>query len=846
MWRLVAGSLLRRKRRFVSVVVSVVMAVAFLSGTLVITDTMRASFDEIFTEANQSIAVVVRPSMEANPGARGSGSSVPQSLLREIRATEGVAQALPVIEGIGQLVTRQGELIGGTGPPTLASSWLGESPMNPYHLTFGRAPQKDGELVISESAATSANIAVGDDVGLLTPTPRRFTVTGLVRFGETGNMLGASYAGLSFQQAQTIYQSPGRVSRIIVSAQAGVESAALRDAISEKLPNSVQAVTGQEVTNDQKLQIEQGFLSLFSTFLLVFAGIAIVVAAFSVHNTYAVVFAQRSREIALLRALGAVRGQVVRNLLGESSVVGLAAAVVGAIAGIGLATVIIEFLKSQGAPLPVTGLTVSAQSLLVAILVGTVVTVVASALPAVRASRVAPLDALRATEAEPAILPLRRLVTGIVITLAAAGIVGVSMVADVEYPLAWLGVGGLGVLVGVVAWSPFLMRGFGRLADSGLRGSRAIATVLGARSLVRNARKSASTAAALTIAVAVVTLFTVFAASIKLSIASAVEASIRADLVVSSQNYSGAGLPYELNESLSQVDGVASVAAIGSTAVRSGEDRIRVTVTDPKALDQAVAIDTQGLPLSELGPAQIAVDDTVMAEQGWSRGDTVDLLVPGAGTFTATIATTYPEQQVVAEAVVPIVDYPGRVDRLNYPVMLVNVDPGASVEQVQANVAADLRQLPGAQVQTTAEFVDFSADQVDQLLTLVYVLLVLAVLIAVFGIGNTLSLAIFERTRELGMLRAIGLSRAQTARMIRAESVIVALVGTVLGVVVGTGLSWAVMTVLGRTEDFAEFALPFTSLLVIVVAGCVAGILAAVRPARRAARLDVLAAIRHD
>lgn len=395
MWRIALKSLFSHKRRLIGTASAVVLGVAFLAGTLVLTDTMRASFDNIFTSANAGTDVVVQSSETIGSGGRSQVGLIPESLTQTLAQVPEVASAEPTIQGTGQITAADGKPIGGDGPPTLAGNWIPNPALNPYRIVQGKPPTADGQVVIDQGAATVGKLAIGDKTTLRTPELIPVTIVGIATFGSADSLGGTTYAGLTFSQAQKYLGSPGKVNAIALQSKPGVSQDQLLAAVTPVLPSGTKAVTGSQLTADQTQQIENGFLGFFRTFLLVFAAIALIVATFSIYNTFAVIVAQRTRESALLRAIGASRGQIMRSLTLESLFIGIVASVVGLGIGVLLAAGLKSLLDAIGFGLPAGGLTVTRGTVILSLVVGVVVTVAASVLPAIRASRVKPLAALR-------------------------------------------------------------------------------------------------------------------------------------------------------------------------------------------------------------------------------------------------------------------------------------------------------------------------------------------------------------------------------------------------------------------------------------------------------------------
>jgi putative ABC transport system permease protein len=631
---------------------------------------------------------------------------------------------------------------------------------------------------------------------------------------------------------------PGMLSSIAVAAEPGVSQATLVDRIDRVLPDGIESLTGAELTSDMEEQIEQDFLGFFKAFLLVFAGIALVVAAFSIYNTFSILVAQRSRESALLRALGASRGQVLRSITVEALAVGLVASIGGVLAGVGLAAGLLALLETAFGDLPGEGLVVAAGPIVTGVVVGVTVTLAASIAPALRASRIAPLEALRAAAVDSSATSWLRGVVGAVLAVTGAAL---TVAGATGSSLSLAGLGALGVVVGVVVLGPVVARpaagalGAPQTARPGMSGT------LARRNSMRNPRRTAGTASALMIGVAVVSLFTVVAASIKQSIDDTVDAQFAGDLVIV-EDFWGAGLSPELGPAVAALPEVDTVSAAGNAPLRAdGENMVAATI-DPATVEDLLELDVQQGSIARLADDQVAVWDEYAEDHGLELGDPLPITYADGATTQPTVGAVYGEGELLGELVMPKSAYVPHTTRAADVTVMIDLADGVSAAEAEPAIQRVADGIGGPDVQTADEYTDSVAGQVDQMLTIVYGLLVLAIVIALMGIANTMSLSIHERTRELGLLRAVGQSRRQLRSMIRGEALTVALFGTVGGVGLGLFLGWAMVEALAD-EGFTAYAVPTTSLVVVMVLGALVGVVASLRPARRAARLDILDAI---
>ncbi len=846
MVRIAWKSLIGRKRRLVGTLSAVVLGVAFLAGTLVLSDTMRASFDSIFVTANAGTDVVVQSSKSIGGGARGQSGSIPDSLLVTLNGLPEVSSAQPNIQGVGQISGSDGRPIGGEGPPTLAGSWIDNPALNPYRIVSGRPPVSDGEIVIDQGAAIDGELGIGSKTTLRVPDPVPVTVVGIATFGSADSLAGTTYAGLTLGDAQKYLGEPGRVSQILLEGESGVSQQDVLAAVEPVLPPNATAITGEQLTVEQNQQIEDGFLGFFRTFLLVFAVIALIVASFSIYNTFAVTVAQRSRESALLRALGASRAQIMRSLALESLLIGVMASVIGLGAGILLATGLRSFLDVIGFGLPPGGLTITSGAVALSVTVGISVTVIASVFPAIKASRVPPLAALREISSDRSSTSPGRVALGVIL-LGFGLLILMTLLIPSTYWILWrTAIGAALLFLGYLVFSPVAARPIGWALGVPIKWLRGVAGAMAQRNAIRNPRRTANTAAALMVGVAVVTLFTIFAASIKTSIDTSVAGSFRGELVMSSSNFSGAGYSPTMIDDIDEVDGIEALAALGQGTVLANGKQINLTVANPAELGQLIVLPSTGGSVQALKANELAISRETASENGFGVGSEVAVSFADGIIEEMTIGSIYEGEELVGNGIISPAIYGSHVRQLTFNTILMSLAPGADEQSVQQTVQQISDQYSAGQVQTRTEFIQSTADQIDQLLNIVYVLLGLAIIIALMGIANTLSLSIHERTRELGLLRAVGQTRGQTRSMVRWESVIIALFGTLSGTMLGVVLGWALMRAVQAQEDIARFTLPIDQLIVVGIVGALVGVLAGLRPAARAAKLNILDAIGNE
>lgn len=849
MWNTILKGLLNHKRRLIATSSAVVIGVAFLAAALAVGDTLTNGFEGLFAEANAGTDVIVRNETEIGNEDDAQRGSLPADLGATIASVDGVASVIAVHEGFGQIVGADGETIGGDGPPTTATNWIDDSPVSPWALADGRAPRDvpagdPYEVVIDRASATAGDLALGDQTVVKMPQPVPVTVVGVATFGGADSLGPTTYTAFTNDAIGALLATPDEVSSFRLAAEAGVGQQALRDAVAHALPEGAEALTGAELTDDMLAGIESDILGLFRTIMLVFAGIALVVAAFSIHNTFSILIAQRTRESALLRAIGASRRQVLTSVVVEAFVVGVIASFAGLAVGFGLATGFIAMMANAGIDLNVDGILFTTSTMVTAAAVGIVSTLFASIAPAVRAARVAPLAALR--EAATASATVSKVRAGIGLALVAVGIGAVAVATSTDSILTVAGGGALLVLAGAVALGPAVSApaaGIIGVAPAALRGQTGR---IARRNAMRDPRRTAGSASALMVGTAIVALFTTFGASLKATIEHTVDEDFGGDLVLVTDNFAGPGMPVDLAVRLDELPEVSAAVGFGEASIVADGADVFPTVADPGRLHSILDLDPVDGSLADVGPGQIAVSETWADDNGLHVGATIEAGYADGATQVLTIGATYANAANVGDIIMTPDDWTAHATQIGHVAVLIDLADGVSEADGQTIVDEVGASYGAPDVQTRSEYIDTIGAEVDQMLYFVYGMLGLAVLIALMGIANTLSLSIHERTRELGLLRAVGQTRAQVRSSVRWESVIVAVFGTIGGVGVGTFLGWGLMRALAAEEGFGVFAIPVGSLAIVVVLAALAGVVAAWRPARRAARLDILAAIATD
>jgi putative ABC transport system permease protein len=826
------------KRRLIGTFLAVFLGVAFLSGTLVLSDTLRGNIDGFFQTANQGTDAVIRNSTNVGDGPATARGPIDESVLVSVRRTPGVAVADPSVQGFGVIVGRDGKGIDGNGPRQ-AGSWIPDPDLNPYRLVSGHAPRTNTDVVINRGAAKAGNLQVGDSTTVLTPQPVRVTVVGIATFGSADGFGGSSFAAFSLAGAQRfITKQPDRVNQIAVKATAGTDQSQLVRQLRKVLPHGVEAVSGTTVTAESVSNVDKSFLVYFRTFLIVFAAIALLVATFSIYNTFSILTAQRTRESALLRAVGATRRQILGSISVEALLVGVVASVTGLGGGLGMSWLLKNVFAGFGFAVPASGLTVKAATVAVAIPVGIAATLLAALVPALRASRIPPIAAIRAVAAERAGAPrARAIVGGSLVTVGLA----LCLTAVATTGLTFAGLGAVALVAGTVVLGPVAAGPVSGLIGLPIARLLGFPGTLARRNAIRNPRRTSAAASALMVGVGVVTLFTVFAASMKASVDSNVAKSFGGDLAVNGSGPAGAdqALGPELAGRIAKLPQVKDIARLGRETIRVDGSSQSVSVADAAALDRVLRLDSTS---GSLG-GTLAVSAKVARDNGWHTGTVITVRYPDGAAGRLPIGAVYANRDVVGDYVLARSVWLPHAGQDNDTTIFIGLRAGVPVADGEVAVRKVAAAFGAPTVQNRAEYIAAQTTSVGMLLSLVYVLLALTILIALMGIANTLSLSVHERTRELGLLRAVGQTRRQLRTMVRSESVIIALFGTVGGLAIGVLLGWVLARAAASSAALGEFSAPPVRLLIILLVGAIAGVLAGLRPARRAARLNLMTAI---
>jgi putative ABC transport system permease protein len=844
MWKVTLRGLAAHKLRLALTGLAVVLGVAFVTGTYVLTDTINSTFTTLFQETTKGVDVAVRGKETFSTQAGDQRAPMPATLLDQIQGVDGVRTAEGGVTGYAQFIGKDGKPVTTGGAPTLGVSVSADAQLrSATPLRAGGYPGGSDQVAVDAATARKQHFAVGDRVRVLFQgAPRDFTISGVVGFGESDNLAGATLAAFDLPTAQQVLNRPGQFDEIDVVADQGVSPEALRDRLRGVVDPKYEVLTGKELAADNAKAVGQ-FTKIINYALLAFAFVALFVGSFIIVNTFSIILAQRTRELALLRCLGAMRGQLLRSVLGEAAVVGVVASAIGLGLGVLVAIGLKAVFKAVGADLPSTTLQLQPRTVIAAFAVGIGVTLLASLLPALRATRVAPVAALREDIVSVSRgAGRRRTVLGLLLTAAGVALLVTGLFSAAGNRLLNVAGGAVVVFLGVGVLGPLLARPLARVLGWPLAHWTGEPGKLARDNAMRQPRRTASTAAALMIGLALVSLVTIFASSAKASVAKVLDDTISADYILTGQSNNGVGFSPEVVSRLAGQPELDSVVGIRANVFKLDGKAQPVFGVEPGAYSRTVRTDTSSGSLAALSEGGVAVRDDVAKDHGWQVGDTVAMEFPLGGTVNETIRAIYGNNQINGPYLLALTDYARHyADQLD-AIALVKAKASVSTDQARAAIDKVVADYPSVQVKDQAEYKRDQSQQINQVLLLFYVLLALAVIIAIIGIVNTLALSVLERLRELGLLRALGMTRRQLRAMVRGEAVIIAVLGAVLGLAVGVFFGWALVRAL-RDQGITEFVVPFGSLLGFVVAAGLAGVLAAVFPGRRAARIDVLRAI---
>jgi len=844
--------LLGRKLRTILTATAIVLGVAMMSGTYVLTDSIKSAFSAIFTQSYSGTDAVISGKSAFTLSNQGltNAPSFDESLLPKVKQLPDVSAAIGGVAGDAHLIGKNGKAIVFGGAPNLGFSIDSTQPrFNSLTLVGGAWPRND-EVVVDKSTAGKKNIRIGQEIGVQSEGPvHRFRVSGVVKFGAVSTIGGATLAGFDLPTAQRLFKKVGKLDQIRVAGKAGVSPAKLAAEIEPILPAGTQVRTGnKQAASDAK--DTNSFISFLQKFLLAFAGVALFVGAFVIANSLSITIAQRTREFATLRTLGASRRQVLRSVIIEALAMGLLASLAGLFLGLALGKGLFKLFDAVGFTLPNNGLTFETRTIVVSLLVGVLVTLGASLRPALRATRVPPIAAAR----EGATLPPGRFQRFRGVGAAAVALLGFAALLyglfrsglGTTQVLIWMGVGALLIFVGVALFASRLVVPLAH--GLGWPASRAggAAGALARDNAQRNPQRTASTAAALMIGLALVTLVATLAASIIDTFNSAVDDLARGEFYAVTAQNNFSPIPVSAASAVAKTPGLASIAS-----VRAGDAEIYGNVRTLTAVDPTIGTvinltwkqGSQAV-LSQLGADGAFVDDGFAKHHALSVGSPLSVLTPAGGMISVRVKGIFKPPaggSPFGPVTISSATFDRHYDQPKNLFTFVTMNGGVTDANTKA-LEASLASFPNAKVADGEQFKKNQVSGLKSVLNVLYVLLALSILVSLFGIVNTLVLTVFERTRELGMLRAIGMTRRQVRRMVRHESVITSLIGAVIGITLGLVLA---ALLIARVKEI-NFSLPFGQVVIFLIASIFVGIVAAIFPARRAARLNVLEALQYE
>ncbi len=836
MFRAMFRSMLVHRLRLALTGLAIALGVAFMAGSFVFSATLTHSLDTLFAQASTGTDVSVQHSTPAGSGV-GPGSSakpVPASVLSLVRRVPGVSVADGQISDRAVLLGRDGKPL--SSQFGLALSWPADSPFQaPYTHRAGQPPAGPGQVMIDRASAKKGHFTVGDKIDLtIGGHAVPFTISGITGYASADTIGGGSMAIFDLATAQQLFGKTGVYDRIDVKAAPAVSADQLRGRITPVLPGGVTAITSATAAANDAQQINSQ-LGILTDFFLAFAGIALFVGAFVIWNTFSIMVGQRTRELALTRALGAGRGQVFRSVLAEGAIVAAVASVIGVGLGLGLARGLAALLATFGFALPISGLVIPPADMIIAIVTGIAITLAASVAPAYRATRVAPVQAMRSVATEPTGFSMRRLGAGLVLTAGGVAALLAGMFAGAG--IAATAGGAAGCFIGVTVLAPLIARPLAYVIGVPLTRLPGRSGVLARGNTMRNPKRTSATAAALMVGLAVIVSTSVMVSSARATITSQISAASKTDFYAQATN-SDAGITPALAGVLASQPVVKGVTEVRTTvATVGGTANANVDGVDPAAIGQFTNLGVTSGQLSALNGGGMLVSSATAAGRHWRVGDVVPVRFGSYGSDRIRIAGIFtnigPLSSYLLGNAAFTADSGIRVD---------SVDLVRAPASARAGLQSALRGYPGAELLDQTGYIKNQTAMLNSLLSLVTALLVLAIVIALLGVVNTLALSVVERTREIGLLRAIGMRRGQLRQMVTAEAVIIAVIGAVLGTALGLGLGTALADAVTKSQQ-ATVAIPAGQLVIYILATAAAGVLASLAPARRAARLNMLAAI---
>ncbi|MGW1375212.1 ABC transporter permease [Streptomyces sp. NPDC002446] len=844
MFRTALRNVLAHKARLLMTVLAVMLGVAFVSGTLVFTSTISDAFQKSSQKGYDNVDVAIAPkSPDSGSGAPGAAPKLDQKLLDKAARTPGAASVTGTVSGFTAIADKKGELIGDGFSTRGANYFPGDGGQDArYPMRSGAAPKGPHEFALDAHTADKAGYKVGDTVRMSVDGPvREQKLTGVFTTDDGTVAAGGSLALFDTPTAQKLFAAPGEFSEIDVKAAAGTSQTALKAALDKALPkDAAETTTGRQLADEQAKMIAESMDGM-KTGLLAFAGIALFVGVFIIANTFTMLVAQRTKELALLRAVGASRRQVTRSVLIEAFFVGAVAAVTGLAAGIGIGAGLRTLMSATGATVPDGPLVVSLSTVLTSLLVGIVVTVLAAWLPGRRAAKIPPVAAMNSVHATATTksLVVRNTIGAL---FAGAGTAGVVVATGMNDGRAMMGGGAVLLLIGVFILTPLLSRPLIALAAPVLR-AFGISGALARQNAVRNPRRTAATASALMVGLTLITGMTVIAGSVQKGIDKMATDSLKADYVVSMASHTP--LSPDVAKKLARVEGVTASSPLRNSSARIGTGNASLTGVNGEDFGKLTRLDFTKGSLGDLRGERAVVDDATAKENGWQPGSRLPVTYEDGKKGTLTVSGVYQGNEMIQGIILDNATLAPHQKQITDSRVMVKTKDGAT-DAAKDSLVKALGKNPAISVADKKDVSDGIAQMFNLMLNMLYGLLAMAVIVAVLGVINTLAMSVFERSQEIGMLRAIGLDRRGIKRMVRLESLVISLFGGVLGVGLGVFFGWAAGELIGGSLPTYELVLPWGRMGVFLAVAALVGVLAALWPARRAARLNMLAAIKAE
>ncbi|MFG2025029.1 ABC transporter permease [Streptomyces sp. NPDC048825] len=844
MFRTALRNVLAHKARLLMTVLAVMLGVAFVSGTLVFADTLSNAFRKQSAKSYDDVAVAV--TSYANPDDAKEEPGLSRKTLDKISAVDGVAGVYGRVEGFAGVADPDGKLIG-VGWSNKGSNFAPgkDGKDTAYTFTDGSGPVKDDQIALDKESATKGEYQVGDRVRVATNGPvKEYTLSGVFTTEDGAVNAGGSLVLFDTAVAQKQYLKPGYFESVTVTAASGANDAKILAAVKPLLPDTAEAQTGQALADEQAKDIEQGLGSL-KQILLGFAGIALFVGIFLISNTFTMLVAQRTKEIALMRAVGASRKQITRSVLAEAAVVGLVASVIGFVLGIGLAVGLRSGMAAFEMKVPDGPLILSATPVLAAIGVGVLITTFAAWLPGRRAAKIPPVAAMSSVHAVATTksLVVRNSIGTAITGLGAAAIVAGASTGGSDGRM-YIGAGAFFALIGVIILIPLLSRPVIALVRPLLVGPFGVSGKLAGQNAVRNPRRTGATASALAIGLTLVTGLSVIGITVGTAIDKMTTDNIKADYMVSMAN--GGDLDQSALTALEKAKGVTAVSPQQDVGLEVGaDDFVSASGVTPGAIQQVLNVDVVSGDIDSLAKGQIAVAEKTAKSKGWKSGDSVNVTFTDEAKATLTVGAVYKDSEFLSPVLIDTKVVNPHEVKPYIPQIFVKVDGGqtSANEKVLINALGD---NPAITVMDKQDIRNEFGGAINTMLNIMYGLLAMALIIAVLGVVNTLAMSVFERQQEIGMLRAIGLDRRRVKRMVRLEAVVISVFGAVIGIGLGSFLGWAIGETIAEAIPGYALVLPWDRIGIFLVLAGLVGVLAALWPARNAAKLNMLNAIKTE